>query len=240
LKERAEYNLLLHLDELLSTTETAAAVKNLLSSANDDERAMAQRIQNLGLLNWSVWASGRTAVLDELRPFPRATVLDLSGFEYPREPLVASLALLDDLWAHREERQPLLLVIDEAHNICSNEPKDPLAVAATARLIQIANEGRKYGIWLLLCTQRPSRIHEGVLSQCDNLVLMRMNSRGDLAQLERTFGFAPAEMVAGAPYFRQGECLMAGGFVSAPRFVQVGQRRTQEGGSDVRVPLPAP
>ena len=152
---------------------------------------------------------------------------------------MACVALLNDLWEHREERQPVLLVIDEAHNVCPSKPTDPLEVAASERLIQIANEGRKYGIWLLLCTQRPSRIHEGVLSQCDNLVLMRMNSRGDLAQLEATFGFAPAEMVKAAPHFRQGECLMAGTFIPAPTFVQMGSRRTREGGSDVKIPLPA-
>ena len=49
-----------------------------------------------------------------------------------------------------------------------------MAEATTARVIQLANEGRKYRIWLLLCSQRPSRIHESVLAQCDNLALMRI------------------------------------------------------------------
>jgi DNA helicase HerA-like ATPase len=239
LKERAEYNVLVHLEELMATRDPKLVMQDLLASADPDERAMGQRIENLGLLDWGIWARDRAALLDDPRPFPRVTVLDLSGFEHPRERMVASLALLNDLWEHREERQPVLLVIDEAHNVCPSRPSDPLEVATSERLIQIANEGRKYGIWLLLCTQRPSRIHEGVLSQCDNLVLMRMNSRGDLAQLEATFGFAPAEMLQAAPYFRQGECLMAGTFIPAPTFVQMGSRRTREGGSDVRIPLPA-
>jgi hypothetical protein len=108
--------------------------------------------------------------------------------------------------------------------------------ATTSRVIQLANEGRKYGIWMLLCSQRPSRIHEAVLAQCDNLALMRMNSPGDLGQLERVFGFAPAEMLRAAPSFRKGECLLAGTFSPAPVFVQIRQRRTREGGSDIRVP----
>jgi DNA helicase HerA-like ATPase len=239
LRERSEFNVLVHLDEWMSTREPDEMVRDLLASADANERAMGERIENLGLLDWGLWAGDRKALLDDPRPFPRVTVLDLSGFEHPRERLVASLALLNDLWEHREERQPVLVVIDEAHNVCPSKPTDPLEVATSERLIQIANEGRKYGIWLLLCTQRPSRIHEGALSQCDNLVLMRMNSRGDLAQLEATFGFAPAEMLEAAPYFRQGECLMAGTFIPAPTFVQMGSRRTREGGSDVTIPLPA-
>ena len=128
-------------------------------------------------------------------------------------------------------------MIDEAHNVCNAEPETELERAATERLVQIANEGRKYGLWLLLCTQRPSRIHPGVLSQCDNLALMRMNSRADLAQLQETFGFVPAAMFSAAPFFRQGECLMAGGFTAVPTFVQIGQRRTHQGGLDVAVPV---
>jgi hypothetical protein len=65
---------------------------------------------------------------------------------------------------------------------------------------------------------------------------MRMNSPGDLSQLERVFGFAPPEMLRAAPGFRKGECLMAGTFAPAPTFVQIRARRTQEGGSDVAVP----
>ena len=110
----------------------------------------------------------------------------------------------------------MLLVIDEAHNICPATPTDPLAEATTARVIQLANEGRKYGIWLLLCSQRPSRIHEAVLAQCDNLALMRMNAPADLDRLERVFGFAPPEMLRAAPGFRKGECLVAGTFAAAP------------------------
>jgi DNA helicase HerA-like ATPase len=183
-----------------------------------------------------VWAGEHEAVLEALEDRPRTAVVDLGGFEHPREPLVVTLAILESLWARRELRQPVLLVIDEAHNVCSADPQDPLARATTDRLIQIANEGRKYGIWLLLCTQRPSRIHESVLVQCDNLALMRMNSPGDLAQLERVFGFVPVGMLRSAPGFRKGECLMAGSFAPAPTYVQIRRRRTREGGSDLQVP----
>ena len=63
-----------------------------------------------------------------------------------------------------------------------------------------------------------------------------MNSPGDLDQLERVFGFAPAEMLRAAPSFRKGECLLAGMYAPAPAFVQIRQRRTREGGGDIHVP----
>jgi DNA helicase HerA-like ATPase len=236
LADRAEYHVLLELSDRLTARPPDEVVSELLTSGAPDERFLAQRIENLGVLRWDVWAMQDRSLLEELEPVPRAAVLDLGGFEHPREPLVVALELLDHLWARRARHEPVLLVIDEAHNICPATPTDPLVEATTARVVQLANEGRKYGIWLLLCSQRPSRIHESVLAQCDNLAMMRMNAPGDLDRLERVFGFAPPEMLRAAPGFRQGECLMAGTFAAVPTFVQVRGRRTREGGSDVRVP----
>ena len=114
---------------------------------------------------------------------------------------------------------------------------DPVTAAVTERLVQIAAEGRKFGLWLLLSSQRPSKLHPQVLSQCDNLALMRMNSSADVSELGSTFGFAPASMLASAPMFLQGEVLLAGAFVSAPTFAKMGRRLTHEGGHDVSVPV---
>ncbi len=236
LTDREEYNVLLRMSEAFRTQPPQQVLDDLLQSEDSEERYLAQRIENLGVLTWDVWARQDEAVLEALEARPRAAVVDLSGFEHPREPLVVTLAILEAWCARRVQRKPILLVIDEAHNVCSANPSDPLARATTDRLIQIANEGRKYGIWLLLCTQRPSRIHESVLVQCDNLALMRMNSPGDLSQLEKVFGFVPVEMLRSAPGFRKGECLMAGTFAPAPTYVQVRDRRTREGGSDLQVP----
>jgi DNA helicase HerA-like ATPase len=236
LVDRDEYNLLIVLDPLFRTERPDEVLRRLHGSGVAEEDKLAQRIENLGVLGWDVWALEKEPILEALDPLPRASVVDVGGFQHPRERLAVAMAVLDHLWAQRERHQPVLLVIDEAHNVCPSNPVDPLARATTDRLVQIANEGRKYGIWLFLCTQRPSRIHQSVLAQCDNLALMRMNSPGDLAELEQLFGFVPPEMLRLAPMFRKGESLMAGAFAPAPTFVQVRRRRTREGGSDLRVP----
>src|SRR5690606_34411171 len=107
------------------------------------------------------------------------------------EKSLIATATMGTFWAWRERRQPVLIVVDEAHNVCAAEPSDPLQAEATERAIRIAGEGRKFGIYLLLSTQRPQKIHPNVLSQCDNLMLMRMNSVADIAELARTFSFVP-------------------------------------------------
>ena len=154
------------------------------------------------------------------------------------EQLAIALAVFEDLWQRREERRPVLLVVDEAHNLCSPDLESTAARAVRDFIIQIAAEGRKFGLWLLLSTQRPSKIHPQIVSQCDNLTLMRMNSPNDLAELGDLFGFVPRGMLAQSSRFRQGEALVAGGFVPAPSIIKFRDRITQEGGVDVPVPMP--
>ena len=103
--------------------------------------------------------------------------------------------------------------------------------------MQIAAEGRKFGLWLLLFTQRPSKVHAGIIAQCDNLALMKMSSPLDLEGRANVLRVPPLALVARSPGFRRGEALFAGGFVVAPTLVKIGQRLTPEGGSDVGVPL---
>ncbi|MFN2320000.1 MAG: ATP-binding protein [Dermatophilaceae bacterium] len=133
--------------------------------------------------------------------------------------------------------RPVLIVLDEAHSFCPPTAETLLAVAVRDRLIQIAAEERKYGLWLLLSTQRPSKIHPGVLTQCDNLTLMRMNAPADLEDLADVFGFVPRQLLGRASRFVLGEALLAGGFVPLPTVVKMRDRVTPEGGVDVPVPL---
>jgi len=238
--DRAEYNALLRLfDGEFNTVEAGQIVPYLRSLGDPDAEALAQRLENLGVVEWTTtWAFGATPATEIIARRPAATVLDLGGYDRSEEQLAVALAVLDDLWARRTERRPLLIVIDEAHNLCPPDPETPLGVAVRDRVIQIAAEGRKYGLWLLLSTQRPSKVHPGIVSQCDNLTLMRMNSRDDLDQLASVFGFVPRGLLAQAARFRQGEALLAGGFVPMPSVVQVRGRITPQGGTDVPVPMP--
>lgn len=234
-----EYNVLLHSEENASAFDAHEVLLKLRQSADPDKQRLANRMENLQVLDWDVWSRGAGSVVDVVQERPRATVLDLGGFAHPAEPKVAALAVLEHLWARREERRPILIVIDEAHNLCSPDPTTAVERALTDQLVQIAAEGRKFGLWLLLSTQRPTKIHPNVLSQCDNLALMRVNAPRDLAELADVFGFASPEDIRRSAQFTQGQALFAGGFIAEPTFVQMGERITEEAGGDVKVPLRA-
>ena len=232
LVDRGEYNHFLHL-MADSGPQDVDRVVALMRQGGPHGEALAQRIENLGMPDWAVWAGDLRSAAEVVEGGARATVLDLSGFRTSQEPLAVCLDLVEDLWSRRERRTPTLIVLDEAHNICPAEPAGLLQAALVDRLVQIAAEGRKYGLWLLLSTQRPSKIHPQVLSQCDNLVLMRMNSAADLAYAGEIFSFVPAGLLARARTFGLGEALVAGKLSSHPAFVRMGPRISEEGGADV-------
>jgi hypothetical protein len=236
-RDAEDFNALLKLEGELEAIRRGELVSYLRAGDDPVRHRLAMRLENLGLGAWDLWAWRGRSITDELDENPDATVVDLGGFPTRAEMLAASLAVLDHLWEHRSDRIGRLIVIDEAHNLCQPDPVSPVERELTERIVQIAAEGRKYGLWLLLSTQRPSKVHPNALSQCDNLALMRMSSTRDLAELAEVFGYAPEALVERSPLFGQGQALFAGGFVEAPTLVQMGARLTVEGGGDVAVPL---
>jgi uncharacterized protein len=72
-----------------------------------------------------------------------------------------------------------------------------------------------------------------VISQCDNLILMRLNSAADSAFIGERFGFAPPGLIGLATDFGLGQALVAGKITSHPAVMRFGARVAREGGGDV-------
>jgi uncharacterized protein len=215
--------------------EHPATLDDLMASDRSEARRLGTRIGNLGLNDYGIWARGeRGTVLDALEDDgPRCLVVDLGSLPTREEQSVTAAAVLDRLWTLRARRVPMLIVIDEAHNVCPGRPEDPLTALAAETVVRIAAEGRKFGLYLLVSTQRPQKVHENVISQSDNLVLMRLNSAADAAFAQAVFSFVPPELVARSATFRLGEALVAGKICSHPALLRFGARVAEEGGADV-------
>jgi len=199
---------------------------------DDASRLLAQRMINLGISGWSVWATSDESSLAGRGAGNRALILDSGSLADARERSIVALGVLGRL-RQRPQRSPILLVIDEAHNVCPPDARTPIEQAVTDLMLWIAGEGRKYGTYLLLSTQRPQKIHRNVLSQCDNLLLMRINSTTDLAQLTEVFSHVPSPLIDQAHAHRMGELLAAGPIARTPLRLQADVRWTKEGGADL-------
>ena len=240
IRDREEYGALVEMLESgfeESDTSASDVAERLLQAPRPELQALGARLRNLGIHRWSVWSAGDAESVQDLAApgGPRALVVDLGSLETPGEKAIAAESVLAALWRRRMGHEPVLVVVDEAHNVCPREPGDAVTALATDHAARIAAEGRKFGLYLLVSTQRPHRVNELVVSQCDNLVLMRMTSVADLAYVAETLSFAPAALLAEATSFRMGESLVAGKIASHPAFVRFGPRLAEEGGADVPV-----
>ena len=238
IEDRDEYGALADFVDAASslpTLDVAQIMQTMVSSPDPHRQALGARLRNLGVHRWSIWSEGdEGSVQDLVGPGgPRCLVVDLGSLATPEEQAVAAETALAAMWRNRTAREPVLIVIDEAHNVCPRSPTDAVTTLATSLTARIAAEGRKFGLYLLISTQRPQRVNELVVSQCDNLVVMRMNAAADLAYLGDTLSFAPLTLLQQAMEFRQGESLIAGKIASHATFVRFGPRVAEEGGADV-------
>ena len=115
---------------------------------------------------------------------------------------------------------PLLLVYEEAHKYVPNS--DLAKYRASRQSIErIAKEGRKYGISLLLASQRPSEISETIFSQCSNFIALRLTNPNDQNYVKRLLPDTLGSLIDKIPSLRAGECLLIGDAITIPSVVQI-------------------
>lgn len=239
-QDSAEVEALLDVTGSLTAPYTPADVAWAAAAiGTEGAQRLAVRIRSLGIDDWNVWrVEPGQPVLGELVTEYEVSgddglVIDLGSLPEPAERSAIATVVLSTIWARREARIPTLVVLDEAHHICPAEPADPIQAVATEIAILIAGEGRKYGIFLFVATQRPQKIHPSVVAGCENIALLRMNSLRDVAELEASFSHVPEGLLRLAPGFSRGEALLAGPIVPAPLHTRIGGRITHEGGGDL-------
>jgi hypothetical protein len=148
------------------------------------------------------------------------TILDLSGIPSSilNDLIGALLRVLYDavFWARNlpegGRERPLLLVLEEAHAYLSREHSGTAAVAAK----RIAKEGRKYGVGMMLVSQRPSEIDSTILSQCGTLFAMRLANDTDRGHVTSAASDNLKGLFDMLPVLRTGEAIIVGEAVSLP------------------------
>jgi DNA helicase HerA-like ATPase len=125
-------------------------------------------------------------------------------------------------WLSDSKRTPLAFVCDEAHlYLPVSETSDAPESRALAAFERIAKEGRKYGVSLLVVSQRPSDISRTILSQCNNFIAMRLTNDQDQAVVRRFTSDSLSGLVDILPLLDVGEALLLGDAVLLPTRVRL-------------------
>ena len=142
--------------------------------------------------------------------------------------LVAKLVFSIQQWTPTEHRHPVALFCDEAHLYIperqSSSGSERFAVDAFER---IAKEGRKYGVGLVVISQRPSEVNRTVLSQCNNLVAMRLTNGDDQSVVRRLLPDSLGGFSDLLPVLDTGEALVVGDASLLPTRVRVQQPKNK-------------
>lgn len=154
------------------------------------------------------------------------TIVDLSGV--PSEVAgvvsgtVARLLFSWRLWQSNEERSsnPILLVCEEAHLYVPNRGSAQFADAQNA-IRRIVREGRKYGLSLLIVSQRPSEIDESVLSQCNSWIVLRIGNENDQARVRSALPDSMAGLASTLSSLRRQEAIVLGQATTIPARIRV-------------------
>ncbi|MBS7623427.1 ATP-binding protein [Candidatus Bathyarchaeota archaeon] len=185
-------------------------------------------IRSLSKLN--VFGLTSTEISEILKPM-NVSVIDLSGLEDKTMNYIASNILYETYEAvsKGEYGFPVFIVIEEAHKFVPFEGTS-YSSSITNR---IAAEGRKFGIFLILITQRPSKIASDSLSQCNSQIIMRLTNPDDQNAVAKSSERMSADLLGNLPGLNPGEAIVVGEVTTVPVMIKVRERLTREGGSDI-------
>jgi hypothetical protein len=200
---------------------------------------------------------GRIAPSGEADPFRlvdksiRARVFDMPSFTDREDREFSILVMLDAIWESardewerstndkgtNEGRRPHLIVIDEAHNLIPSEaPASALRAEIRERIKTIAGEGRKYGLFLVIVTQRPDKVDVQVLSECGNQAIMLVPSLSVIEGCRDLLGLSitPDDALMIMKKFDKGYVWLSGHWSPlGPTVTFAAARRTKAGGADL-------
>ncbi len=124
--------------------------------------------------------------------------------------LIARLTFSIQQWMEEDKRHPIALFCDEAHLYIPANLKGGMEEKGLQSFERIAKEGRKYGISLVVISQRPSDVNKTILSQCGNFIAMRLTNPDDQNVIKKLFPDNLGDFSELLPILDIGESLIVG------------------------------
>lgn len=179
-----------------------------------------------------VFGNVTTNIHSILKP-KHISIMDLSGLDDEVADYIAYRILNDTFDTVRSQSfpYPVFIVIEEAHRFTPSKE-----ITLSKHIIKrIAAEGRKFGLFLIIISQRPSKIDPDVLSQCNSQIILRITNPEDQDAVRISSERMSEDLLRDLPGLNIGEAVIVGEIVKAPVMVKIRSRETLEGGADIDV-----
>ena len=152
------------------------------------------------------------------------SILYLAGYDHLTQSAIVSL-MLESLFAHRatlaEKIPPFVTVIEEAHNFIPSRQEGSDETPSLATVRKVITEGRKFGTGLIIISQRPARLDETILSQCNSFLVLRLVNPKDknfVRSVMENLSESDAKILQ---TFGPGQGIVSGQAVRFPLLVQI-------------------
>jgi hypothetical protein len=200
-----------------------------LSRQLDLMRARLQDNQFSFFLNPSEWCPNEEGIIEKdlddllkswLGHDKPISILDLSGMPSSQLDMllgsILDIIFQSSIWGRNLDvgmkKRPILLVMEEAHRYLSSKNEG----LAKDMVQKIAKEGRKFGVGLMLVSQRPSEIDETILSQCGTLFALRISNNNDRGRVKSAMSDGLSVIIDSLPILRTGEAIIVGEAAKLP------------------------
>jgi DNA helicase HerA-like ATPase len=155
--------------------------------------------------------------------YGQISIISLAGYTDEFRATIYSI-IADDIFEAKLKNEltyPVLLLLEEAHNFVPGKQNTIAEQNAIRITKQIAQEGRKFGVGLMLISQRPSRLDETTLAMCNSYIIMRMLNPADQSFVRKVIESLEEEEIKMLPKLNDGEAILSGQFTSFPILVKI-------------------
>ena len=176
---------------------------------------------------------GNTSLWEEGKPL---VVINMSKVSVSMKKLIPLLLSYKYYQEHKNKKSDIVtsslnIIIDEAHNILSYDSTRENQDWKDFRLEtfeEIIKEGRKFGVFLTIASQRPSDISATIISQLHNYLIHRLINNRDLEMVEKAIAYLDKISIESLPILPAGACVLSGIIADLPLILQVDRLKEEE------------
>ncbi len=191
-------------------------------------------INKLETLRETGLLSDKATTINELVQESRASIIDMKGVNPDLQAMIVS-KLCTDIFEARKLNTipPCMLVLEEAHNFCPEKGFDRTVSSDILRTI--ASEGRKFGLGLMVVSQRPARVDKNILSQCNTQIIMKVTNPNDLKAISKGLEGISSDVEEDIKRLSPGVAMIVSTYIERPILVDIRTRKSKHGGASVPV-----
>ena len=178
--------------------------------------------------------SGKSTSVESLVVPKKVSILNLKGVSPDVQTMVVAITARRLFQARKLGKvPPFMFVVEEAHNFC---PERGMATTLSGEVMRtVASEGRKFGMGLMVVSQRPAKVDKNVLSQCNTQLILKVTNPNDLKALASSVEGLTSESEDEIQRLPVGVAFVSHPRISIPVLVEVRPRETSHGGESVDV-----